>query len=52
MASPDGRHLAAGGSAGIVYIWDADSGRELVQLDGRRLITGSPVGEEFFLIDS
>jgi WD40 repeat protein/serine/threonine protein kinase len=56
--SDDGRYLASGGAAGIVYIWDAESGRELLQLhghtgnirsvawtpNGRRLVSGSEDG--------
>ncbi|MEZ6073228.1 MAG: serine/threonine-protein kinase [Pirellulales bacterium] len=47
--SADGRRLAGGGAAGIVYIWDGESGRELLQLHGHsgnvRSVAWTPDGE-------
>src|SRR4051794_35967547 len=37
--SPDGKHVAAAGTRGDLYIWETDSGKELHKLDpaGQRL---------------
>jgi WD40 repeat protein len=33
--SPDGKYILSGGLDGMVALWDAASGRRLLELDGR-----------------
>jgi WD40 repeat protein len=43
--SPDGRKALSGGMEGIVRLWDVNSGRELHQCKGHRVVSSGPVGE-------
>jgi len=43
--SPDGRKALSGGVDGIVRLWDVNSGRELHQFKGHRVVSRGSIGE-------
>jgi len=40
--SPDGKHLATADKTGRIVVWDVDSGKEVVRLDGSGMYTWDP----------